>query len=113
MSRSSRDFGREQNWFMAKRVFDRRKQLGLTQPKLAVALDAAGMMLSTQRISQIEKGAGLDATQVEVFAVALQCTTTYLLGGTDNPKTWKPDKPLGEWITRVFIKSNPTLSVVG
>ena len=113
MSRSPRDFGREQNWFMAKRVFDRRAQLDMTQSGLAAALNAAGLLLSVQRISQIERGAGLDATQVEVFAAALRCTTTYMLGGTDNPKTWKPDKPLGEWITRVFIQRNPPLSVVG
>ena len=97
MSKDTEDYTRNLRWIMAQRVYGRRKHLTLTQAALAEVLTRQGTPLSVQRISQIERGNGLQAEQVVPFSLALSCTPTYLLGGTASPSRWSPDRPLEEW----------------
>lgn len=71
---------------MGKRIADRRKELHLSQTKLA---ELTGYSDKTA-ISKIENGqSNLTQTKIVIFADALQTTTMYLMGWVDDPNLTK------------------------
>jgi transcriptional regulator with XRE-family HTH domain len=80
-------------WAVADRVRLRREQLGLTQ-------DAVGKLIGYRggtSMASLEHGSGLDLDKLIPLAAALDCTVSYLLGLTRDPKQWAPDTPLSRW----------------
>ena len=78
----------------ADRVMERRDALGLTQTSLALRMSEQGFPLSQAAISRAESGAAMEQGELIALAVALECSTTYLLGLTTKPDRWEPDAPL-------------------
>ncbi|MDP9443860.1 MAG: helix-turn-helix domain-containing protein, partial [Actinomycetota bacterium] len=68
---------------------------GLTQQEVAARLARLGMRTSNRAVSDLERGAGLDAAKLPELADALDCSVTYLVGLTDDPRRWQPDTPAG------------------
>jgi hypothetical protein len=81
---------RERHWICARRLRERRIVLGLTQLEVADALRGAGLDLGNRALSAMEHGHALDLGWLPELAAALDCTTTYLLGMTDDPHDWEP-----------------------
>jgi transcriptional regulator with XRE-family HTH domain len=82
---------RERHWLCARRLTERRHQLGLTQYDVVGRLDALGMSASNRMLSAMEHGQGVDVGRLPELAVALDCSVTYLLGLTEDPQRWEPD----------------------
>ncbi len=80
---------------LALRLRDRRRSLGLTQQQVVRRLSNLGITTSNKALSSLEHGAGIDVAKLPEFAVALDCTVTYLLGLTEDPSSWQPDAPFG------------------
>lgn len=84
----------ERNLTCAMRIRERRQQLGLTQAQVAARLASQGTGLSNQVLSAIENGRGIAAGRLPGLAAALDCTVTYLVGLTADPRRWEPDPPV-------------------
>jgi len=56
-----------------------------------------GVVTTNKALSSLEHGAGLDVCKLPEIARALDCSLTYLVGLTDDPKRWEPDGT--EWPT--------------
>ena len=81
---------RERHWICARRLRERRVALGLTQLEVAQALRRQGLDLGNRTLSAMEHGHALDLGWLPELSAALDCTTTYLLGMTDDPHGWQP-----------------------
>jgi transcriptional regulator with XRE-family HTH domain len=88
---SAHDLNRERHWTCARRLSDRRHQLGLTQSEVVERLAALGVTSSNRTLSAMEHGQGVDLGRLPELAVALDCTVTYLIGLTEHPERWAPD----------------------
>jgi transcriptional regulator with XRE-family HTH domain len=84
----------ERNLTCAMRIRERRLQLGLTQAQVAALLASQGTPLSNQVLSAIENGRGLAVGRLPGLAAVLDCTVTYLIGLTADPRRWEPDRPV-------------------
>jgi transcriptional regulator with XRE-family HTH domain len=74
------------------RLRQRRRTLGLTQRDVAARLGELGTTTTNKALSSLENGATLDAAKLPELARALHCSVTYLLGLTDDPRQWVPDR---------------------
>jgi transcriptional regulator with XRE-family HTH domain len=90
----AREFGRERYWLTARRLRERRLSLGLTQQDVVTQLAELGLTITDGALSHMENGRGIDIAKLPELAAVLDCTYTYLLGGTTDPRKWEPDKPL-------------------
>lgn len=90
---AGRDAGRgtRRRYLVGERLRLRRRELGLTQQQLASRLDAVGVPTTNKALSNLERGVGLDVAKLPGLAQALDCSVTFLLGLTDNPRRWDPD----------------------
>jgi transcriptional regulator with XRE-family HTH domain len=77
--------------FIAHRLRQRRSDIGLTQQQVVARLGAHGLQTTNRALSSLEHGAGLEVAKLPPLAAALECTVTYLVGLTDDPKRWTPD----------------------
>lgn len=87
----SAELHRERHWTCARRMSERRHDLGLTQCDVVERLTALGVGATNRSLSAMEHGQGLDIGRLPELATALDCTVTYLLGLTENPHRWPPD----------------------
>ena len=85
----------QQNLTCAIRIKERRRELGLTQAEVVERVSRHGSRLSNQALSAIENGRRLAVGRLPDLADALDCTVTYLIGLTADPRSWQPDKPPG------------------
>ncbi len=90
----------EQPWhtrrlLVTQRLRQRRDQLGLTQKQVVTRLGRLGVLTTNRALSSLEHGTGLDLAKLPELAHALECTVTYLVGLTDTPNQWSPDRPPG------------------
>ena len=92
---------RDRHWVCARRMSDRRHQLGLTQCELVERLASVGVASTNRTMSAMEHGQGVDVGRLPEIAVALDCTITYLLGLTDDPQRWTPDSTQVEVIVDI------------
>ena len=83
----------QRNLTCAIRIRERRRELGLTQAEVVERVDRHGSRLSNQALSAIENGRRLAVGRLPDLAEALDCTVTYLLGLTADPRSWAPDRP--------------------
>jgi transcriptional regulator with XRE-family HTH domain len=88
---TAHDLNRERQWTCARRMSDRRHDLGLTQCDIVERLSALGVAVTNRTLSAMEHGQGMDVGRLPELAIALDCTVTYLLGLTSNPMRWAPD----------------------
>jgi transcriptional regulator with XRE-family HTH domain len=91
MAVTTHDANRERHWMCARRLSQRRHDLGLTQNDVVDRLAAQGAAASNRTLSAMEHGQGVDVGRLPELAAALDCTVTYLLGLTDEPCNWAPD----------------------
>jgi transcriptional regulator with XRE-family HTH domain len=91
MALPAHDVHRERHWTCARRMSERRHDLGLTQYDIVERLAALGVASSNRTLSAMEHGQGVDVGRLPEIAVALDCTVTYLLGLTEEPRRWTPD----------------------
>lgn len=89
---SDRDTVVERHWTCARRLRQRRHELGLTQHRVVQRLAAAGAPLSNRTLSAMEHGRGIDVGLLPDLAAALECSVTYLVGLTDDPDRWQPER---------------------
>jgi transcriptional regulator with XRE-family HTH domain len=82
---------RERHWICAQRLRERRLALGLTQREVAARLLRQGSQITNRGLSAMENGRGLDLGLLPELAESLACTVTYLLGMTEDAKSWTPD----------------------
>lgn len=82
---------------VSQRLRQRRRELGLTQKQVVTRLSRQGLRTTNKALSCQEHGAGLDVAHISHLASALDCTTTYLLGLTDDPHRWEPDPTDARW----------------
>ena len=87
----------EQPWtgrhlLVVQRLRHRRDELGLTQKQVVTRLARLGVMTTNRALSSLEHGAGLDIAKLPELARVLDCTVTYLIGLTDDPQSWLPDR---------------------
>lgn len=83
----------QRNLTCAIRIRERRRELGLTQAEVVGHVSQQGSRLSNQALSAIENGRRLAVGRLPDLALALDCTVTYLLGLTADPRRWQPDQP--------------------
>src|SRR3954454_3738704 len=95
MASTAHDLNRERQWVCARRMSERRHQLGLTQRDVVDRLGVLGLATSNRTLSAMEHGQGLDVGRLPELAIALDCTVTYLLGLTRDPARWAPDDTRG------------------
>ena len=76
---------------MARRLRERRRELGLTQQQVVGRLRRCGVRTTNKTLSCLEHGTGVDVTRLPELAEVLECTTTFLLGLTADPRRWQPD----------------------
>ncbi len=77
---------------IGQRLRNRRVELGLTQRRVVEQLAQSSTRLAHRTVSSMEHGAGLDVDKLLEIAPILDCTFTYLLGLTDDPHSWVPDR---------------------
>jgi transcriptional regulator with XRE-family HTH domain len=77
------------------RLRARRVKLGLTQKQVVSRLARRGIRTTNKTLSSFEHGAGVDVVRLPELAAALDCTVTYLLGLTEDPCAWEPDRAGG------------------
>jgi transcriptional regulator with XRE-family HTH domain len=92
MASTAHDLNRERQWVCARRMSERRHDLGLTQRDVVERLEILGLTTSNRTLSAMEHGQGLDVGRLPELAIALDCTVTYLLGLTSDPSRWVPDE---------------------
>ena len=85
------DLGARRHLVVAARLRSRRRVLGLTQKEVVARLRRIGVGTTNKALSSLEHGAGLDVCKLPELAAALECTLTYLVGLTDDPRRWEPD----------------------
>jgi transcriptional regulator with XRE-family HTH domain len=107
MTLSAHDVHRERHWTCARRMSERRHELGLTQCDIVDRLAALGISGSNRTLSAMEHGQGVDVGRLPEIAVALECTVTYLLGLTDEPERWSPDDVAGPAAAAAPFASGP------
>jgi transcriptional regulator with XRE-family HTH domain len=95
MVSTAHDLNRERHWVCARRLSQRRHDLGLTQCDVVDRLSALGVSATNRTLSAMEHGQGVDVGRLPELAVALDCTVTYLLGLTAEPRRWAPDETNG------------------
>jgi transcriptional regulator with XRE-family HTH domain len=78
------------------RLRTRRCELGLTQKQVVSRLGRRGVRTTNRALSSLEHGAGIDVAKLPEIAAALDCTVTYLMGLTEDPDRWEPDKPISQ-----------------
>lgn len=78
---------------ITQRLRQRRADLGLTQQQVVTRLARCGVQTTNRALSSLEHGAGVDVAKLPELAAALDCTVTYLVGLTDDPRAWQPDHP--------------------
>lgn len=93
------------------RLRDRRHTLGLTQKQVVTRLASLGVTCTNKSLSSLEHGTGVDVSKLPELAAALDCTITYLLGLTDDPRSWQPDVALN-WRPRVERPAPPARTIV-
>lgn len=91
MAVTAHDANRERHWTCARRLSQRRHDLGLTQNDVVERLAEQGAVATNRTLSAMERGQGVDVGRLPELAVALDCTVTYLLGLTEEPCSWAPD----------------------
>lgn len=91
--------GPDRHLMVTSRLRDRRHTLGLTQKQVVTRLVSLGVSSTNKSLSSLEHGAGIDVGKLPELAAALECTVTYLLGLTDDPRSWQPDGS-ARWRTR-------------
>jgi transcriptional regulator with XRE-family HTH domain len=89
---SVHDRSRERHWACARRLTERRHDLGLTQSEVVERLTALGVTATNRTLSAMEHGQGVDVGRLPELATALDCTVTYLLGLTTDVGHWVPDE---------------------
>jgi transcriptional regulator with XRE-family HTH domain len=89
MASATREAATQRHWTCGRRLRERRHALGLTQAELVNRL-GGGPAITNRSISTWENGRGLDFGWLPELAVALDCSVTYLLGMTDDPRRWEP-----------------------
>ncbi len=112
----SAELHRDRHWTCARRMSERRHDLGLTQYDVVERLATLGVCASNRSLSAMEHGQGLDIGRLPELAVALDCTITYLLGLTDNPHSWPPDDmqvPISVDATMSSVPSTPSGWILG
>lgn len=85
---------------ITQRLRDRRADLGLTQKQVVTRLARCGVRTTNRALSSLEHGAGVDVAKLPELAAALDCTVTYLVGLTNDPQCWEPDRPAAERFLR-------------
>jgi transcriptional regulator with XRE-family HTH domain len=83
----------ERHWVFVRRLRARRRELGLTQAEVAALAGRRGVALTNRALSAMENGRGVELGRLPDLAAALDCTITYLLGLSDDPARWAPDRP--------------------
>ena len=91
MVSTAHDLNRERQWICARRMSERRHSLGLTQKDVVDRLGQLGLATTNRTLSAMEHGQGVDVGRLPELAAALDCTVTYLLGLTADPRRWSPD----------------------
>ena len=86
------DLAVDRHLVVSGRLRARRLQLGLTQKQLVSRLARRGITTTNKTLSSFEHGAGVDVVRLPELAGALDCTVTYLLGMTEDPSRWEPDR---------------------
>jgi len=86
--------GFDRHLLVTGRLRDRRLALGLTQKQVVTRLASLGVSCTNKSLSSLEHGTGVDVGKLPELAAALDCTVTYLLGLTDDPRSWQPDTVL-------------------
>ncbi|MEP7019331.1 MAG: helix-turn-helix transcriptional regulator [Pseudonocardiales bacterium] len=96
---------------ITQRLRQRRVELGLTQKQVVERLSRHGLRTANRTLSSIEHGAGLEVAKLPAIALALECSVTYLVGLTDDPRQWQPDVPAEAPATkrRVVAAAEPAL----
>jgi transcriptional regulator with XRE-family HTH domain len=92
-----RVLGLHRHLLVSERLRWRRRQLGLTQKEVVARLRRLGVDTTNKALSSLEHGAGLDVCKLPELARALDCTLTYLVGLSSDPRSWEPD---GVWWPR-------------
>ena len=85
------ELGVHRHLLISERLRLRRRELGLTQKEVVARLRRMGVVTTNKALSSLEHGAGLDVCKLPEIARALDCSLTYLVGLTDDPKRWEPD----------------------
>jgi transcriptional regulator with XRE-family HTH domain len=107
MVSATREAATQRHWTCGRRLRERRHALGLTQAELVDRL-GGGPAITNRSISTWENGRGLDFGWLPELAVALDCSVTYLLGMTDEPRRWEPAADAGQRAARaVAVGSAP------
>ncbi|MEU4294319.1 helix-turn-helix transcriptional regulator [Kribbella sp. NPDC026596] len=86
------DLAVDRHLVVSHRLRARRLQLGLTQKQLVSRLARRGIRTTNKTLSSFEHGAGVDVVRLPELAAALDCTVTFLLGLTEDPARWEPDR---------------------
>ena len=86
------DLAVDRHLIVTHRLRARRVQLGLTQKQVVSRLARRGIRTTNKTLSSFEHGAGVDVVRLPELAAALDCTVTYLLGLTEEPTHWEPDR---------------------
>jgi transcriptional regulator with XRE-family HTH domain len=89
------ELGTHRHLLISERLRTRRRELGLTQKEVVARLRRLGVVTTNKALSSLEHGAGLDVCKLPEIARALECSLTYLVGLTTDPKSWEPDRD--EW----------------
>jgi transcriptional regulator with XRE-family HTH domain len=102
----------DQSWsgrhlLITQRLRHRRDELGLTQKQVVSRLARVGVMTTNRALSSLEHGAGLDVAKLPELAHVLDCTVTYLVGLTDDPRSWVPDPELAALRPAVPVAAAP------
>lgn len=88
---SYEELGARRHHLISERLRERRRTLGLTQKEVVARLRRMGVSTSNKALSALERGAGLDVAKLPEISRALECSLTYLVGLTDDPRSWEPD----------------------
>lgn len=88
---SYEELGARRHHLISERLRERRRTLGLTQKEVVARLRRIGVATTAKALSALEHGAGLDVAKLPEIARALECSLTYLVGLTDDPRSWEPD----------------------
>ncbi|MEP9385463.1 helix-turn-helix domain-containing protein [Nocardioides cheoyonin] len=85
------ELGTRRHHLISERLRQRRRELGLTQKEVVARLRRMGVATTNKALSALEHGAGLDVSKLPEIARALECSLTYVVGLTDDPRSWEPD----------------------
>jgi transcriptional regulator with XRE-family HTH domain len=91
MTAHARELWTARQLLIPQRLRERRGELGLTQKQVVTRLGRCGVRTTNRALSTLEHGAGIDVAKLPELAVALDCTVTYLIGLTNDPRRWEPD----------------------